>query len=68
MHAIQLCYVCACFLNAIAILLYGHESLATTKILASRIQTADMKVIRLMNWIERRDKIRNAGTPYCIIV
>ena len=27
-----------------------------------------MKVLRLMNWIERRDKIRNADTQYCIIV
>ena len=41
------------------ILLYGHESWVTTKILDSRIQVADMKVLRLIQCVTRRDKIRN---------
>ena len=40
-------------------LLYGHESWVTTKILDSRIQAADMKVLRLIKGVTRRDKIRN---------
>ena len=42
------------------ILLHGHESYVTTKRLDSRIQVADMKVIRLIKGVTRRDKIRNA--------
>ena len=41
------------------ILLYGHESWVTTKRLDSRIQAADMKVLRLIKGVTRRDKIRN---------
>ena len=41
------------------ILLYGHESWVKKK-LDSRIQAADMKVIRLIKCVTRRDKIRNA--------
>ena len=40
-------------------LLYGHESWVT-KILDSRIQAAAMKVLRLIQGVTRRDKIRNA--------
>ena len=39
------------------IVLYGHESWVTTKILDSRIQAADMKVLRLIKGVTRRDKI-----------
>ena len=42
------------------ILLYGHESWVTTKRLDSRIQAADMIVLRLIKGVTRRDKIRNA--------
>ena len=42
------------------ILLYGHESWVTTKRLDSRIQAADMKVLRLIKGVTRRDRIRNA--------
>ena len=42
------------------ILLYGHESWVTTKISDSRIQAADMTVLRLIKCVTRRDKIRNA--------
>ena len=41
------------------ILLYGHESWVTTKILDSSIHAADMKVLRLIKGVTRRDKIRN---------
>ena len=44
------------------ILLYGHESWVTTKRLDSRIQAADMKVLRLIKGVARRDKIRNVDT------
>ena len=42
------------------ILFYGHESWVTTKRLDSRIQAADMKVLRLVKGVTRRAKIRNA--------
>ena len=42
------------------ILLYGHEFWVTTQILDSRIQAADMKVLRLIKGVTRRGKIRNA--------
>ena len=41
-------------------LLYGHESWVTTKRLDNCIQAADMKVLRLINGVTRRDKSRNA--------
>ena len=41
------------------ILLYGQESWVTTKILDSRIQAADSKVIRLIKGVTMRDTIRN---------
>ena len=41
------------------ILLYGHESWVTTKRLDSRIQAADMKALRLIKGVTRKDKIRN---------
>ena len=41
------------------ILLYGHESCVTTKRLDSRIEAADMKVLRLIKVVTRTDKIRN---------
>ena len=48
-------------LRPIIILHYGHESWVTTKILDSRIQAADMKVLRLTKGVTRRDRIRSAG-------
>ena len=42
------------------ILLYWHEFCVTTQLLDSRIQAADMKVLRLIKGVIRRDKIRNA--------
>ena len=41
------------------ILIYGHDSWVTTKRLDSRIHAADMKVIRLIKGVTRRDTIRN---------
>ena len=41
------------------LLLYGHESWVTKKRLDSRIQAADMKVLRLIKGGTGRDKIRN---------
>ena len=43
------------------ILLYGHESWILTKKLKSKITAADMKVLRLVKGVTRRDRIRNAG-------
>ena len=48
------------------ILLYGHESWVTTQILDSLIQAADMKVLRLIKDVTRRDKIRNADEEFHI--
>ena len=42
------------------ILLYGHESWILTKKLKSKITAADMKVLRLVKGITRRDRLRNA--------
>ena len=42
------------------ILLYGHESWVTKQKLDSCIQDADMKVIRLIKCVTRRDNILNA--------
>ena len=42
------------------ILLYEHESWVTTTILDSRIQAVDMKDLRLIKGVTRRDTIRNA--------
>ena len=42
------------------ILRYGHEYWLTTNILDSRIQAADMNVLRLIKGVTGRDKIRNA--------
>ena len=42
------------------ILLYGHESWILTKKLKSKITAADMKVLRLVKGVTRRDRIRNA--------
>ena len=44
------------------ILLYGHESWVTKKILDIRIQAADMKVLQLIKCVTRTVKIRNADT------
>ena len=41
------------------IFLYGHEPWETTKRLDSRIQAADIKVLRLIKGVTMRDKIRN---------
>ena len=50
------------------ILLYGHESWILTKKLKSKITAADMKVLRLVNEITRRDTVRNADIfEECII-
>ena len=42
------------------ILLYGHESWILTKMLKSMITAADMKVLRLVKGVTRRDRVRNA--------
>ena len=42
------------------ILLYGHESWILTKKLKSKITAADMKVLRLLKGVTRRDRVRNA--------
>ena len=42
------------------ILLYGHESWILTKKLKSKITAADMKVLRLVKGVTRRDRLRNA--------
>ena len=42
------------------ILLYGHESWILTKMLKSMITAADMKVLRLVKGVTRRDSVRNA--------
>ena len=42
------------------ILLCGHESWILTKKLKSKITAADMKVLRLVKGVTRRDRIRNA--------
>ena len=41
------------------ILLYGHESWILTKKMKSKITAADMKVLRLVKGVTRRD-VRNA--------
>ena len=42
------------------ILLYGHESWILTKNLKGKITAADMKVLRLVKGVTRRDRLRNA--------
>ncbi len=42
------------------ILLYGHESWILTKKPKSKITAADMKVLRLVKGVTRRDRVRNA--------
>ena len=42
------------------ILLYGHESWILPKMLKSEMTAADMKVLRLVKGVTRRDKVRNA--------
>ena len=42
------------------ILLYGHEYWILTKKLKSKITAADMKVLRLVKGVTRRDRLRNA--------
>ena len=44
----------------IPILLYGHESWIVTKKLKSNNTAADMKVLRLVKGVTRRDRARNA--------
>ena len=42
------------------ILLYGHESWILTKKMNSKMTAADMKVLRLVKGVTRRDRVRNA--------
>ena len=42
------------------ILLYGHESWILTKKPKSKITAADMKVLRLVKGVTRRNRVRNA--------
>ena len=46
---------------------YEHEFWVTTKISDSGIQAADMKVLRLIKGVTRRDKIRNADMRSSIL-
>ena len=41
-------------------LLYGHESWVLTKKLKSKMTAADMKVLRLVKGVTRRDRVCNA--------
>ncbi len=42
------------------ILLYGHESWILTKKVKSKITAADMKVLKLVKGVTRRNRVRNA--------